>query len=415
MADATASPRPAAEREAQPAGETAVARPVAGRRGLWRWTRVRLALAVLVAALGIGLAWAAGTHEGRTAVRTLFFLPEMFPGTPVRPITLISVPPRCEEVTYRYADTEALGDLCFPSSGGPVGGIVLTLGVHPLDRHDPFLVRLHDGLTRTNLAVLRPQSPDLTTGAVTPREIDGLVTAFQTLRAHPAVDAQDVGLAGFSVGGALSTVAAADPRIRDQVRLVYSFGAYYDALSVLDAIGDHQVQADGQARPWTPHPWSVHVFAEQIVRQMEEGPEREYFLARLADADSAGPPPEPLSPLGDLVYRLLVEGERVDGARLLAALPPTTRETFRQVSPATTVADVRAPMYVMHDVGDTLIPFTESRALIAALPATTPRRYAEFHMFEHVTPRDPGELLGSLNEVAELYQQLYAVFLALSE
>ena len=42
-----------------------------------------------------------------------------------------------------------------------------------------------------------------------------------------------IGLAGFSVGGALSIVAAADPRIRDDVRLVYSFGGYYDAFGVL--------------------------------------------------------------------------------------------------------------------------------------------------------------------------------------
>jgi hypothetical protein len=440
MADAAAAPRPAAGQEPDAEGSArsepghrpevvgpaagqqtpaaasgALPRPVAVRGRWWRTARARVALALLAVVLGIALAWTTGTHEGRTAVRTLFFLPEMFPGTPVRPLTFISAPPRCEEVAYRYADTEAVGDLCYPSGGAPVGGVVLTLGVHPLDRYDPFLVRLHDGLARTQLAVLRPSSPDLTTGYIAPREVDGLVTAFELLEAHPAVDAGRVGLAGFSVGGALSTVAAADPRIRDQVRLVYSFGAYYDALSVLGAISDHTVQADGELRPWTPHPWSVHVFVEQIVRQMADSPERDYFLAWLADAESAGPPPDPLSPIGTMLYRLLTEGERVDGAQLLAALPPTTRDTFRLLSPAATVADLRAPMYVMHDVGDTLIPFTESRALVAALPPTTPRRYAEFHMFEHVTPRDPGEVLGSLNEVAELYQQLYAVFLALSE
>jgi acetyl esterase/lipase len=400
MADATAStPHPA----------------LSARHSVRRWTRARAVAAVLALLLVAVLVPAVATHAGRTAVRTLLFLPEMFPGTPVRPITLVSPTPRCEEVVYAYADTQALADLCYPGGATPVGGVVFTLGVHPLDRHDPFLVRLHDGLTRTNMAVLRPQSPDLTSGRIAPREVDGMVTAFQTLQGRPEVDAGRVGLAGFSVGGALSTVAAADARIRDQVRLVFSFGAYYDAFAVLGAMSDHQIQYDGVARPWTPHHWSVHVFAEQIVLAMPDSPERDYLGAVLADADSAGPPPGPFSPLGDMVYRLLTEGDRVDGQRLLAALPPEAQDTFRRLSPATSVQDLRAPMYVMHDVGDTLIPFTESRRLMDNLPADVPHRYAEFHMFEHVMPRDPGELLGSLNEVIELYQQLYGVFFALTD
>ena len=69
----------------------------------------------------------------------------------------------------------------------------------------------------------------------------------------------------------------------------------------------------------------------------------------------------------------------------------------------------------MHDVGDTLIPYTESRRLVASLPTDVPRRYDEFHMFQHVTPRAPAEMLGSLGDLVALYQQLDAIFLALAE
>jgi acetyl esterase/lipase len=355
------------------------------------------------------------TPAGRTAVRTLFFLPAMFPQSPVLPLGLISGAPVCEEVTLRYADVEAPADLCAPPSGGPHGAIVLTLGVHPLDRHDPFLVQVTDALVRTGLVVLRPASPDLAAGIIAPREVDGLVAAFKALQARPEVDPARVGLAGFSVGGALSTVAAADPRIRDQVRLVYTFGAYYDATDVLGAISDGQVKADGAAEVWTPHPWSVHVFVEQIVYALPPGAEKEYLAAALADSEAAGPPGFPLSPLGQMLYDLAVEGKRVDGAALLAALPATARETFYRLSPASFVADIRAPLYVMHDVGDTLIPYTESRRLVASLPAGVPRRYDEFHMFQHVTPRAPEELLGSLGDLVALYQHVNAVFLALSQ
>ena len=392
--------------------------PLLTRPRRWPWVRAVVLGLVLAAVLLLTL-----THPGRTAVRTLFFLPEMFPNPPLRPLLLISAPPHCEEVTLVYADTEAIADLCYPQGTTQHGGIVLTLGVHPLDRHDPFLVRLHDGLARTNMAVLRVQSPDLSAGRIVPREIDGLVAAFEELQARPQVDPARVGLAGFSVGGSMSTVAAADPRIRDDVRLVWSFGAYYDAFAVLGAISDGHIRYDGVDRPWTPHHWTVHVFAEQIVGALPEGEEREYLTALLKEAAAAreeqawepAPPPLPLSPVGEMVYGLVAENGRVDGEALLAALPPATRDTFQRLSPAAHAANLRAPLFVMHDVGDTLIPFTESRKLMDSLPPAVPRQYDEFRMFEHVYPRDPAALLGVVPDVVQLYRHLYAVLLLVTD
>lgn len=374
-----------------------------------------LPLVAVAAALLALLVVLAGTAQGRTGVRALFFLPAMFPDSPLLPLNLISSSPRCEEIWLHYADTEAPADLCYPPGGGPHGAVVLTLGVHPLDRHDPFVVQVTEALVRTDLVVLRPASPDLAAGIIAPREIDGLVAAFQALQARPDVDPTRVGLTGFSVGGALSTVAAADPRIRDQVHLVYTFGAYYDARDVLAAICDGRVRVNGVDEPWTPHPWSVHVFVEQIVHALLPGAERDYLAAALADPEAAGPPTFTLSPLGQMLYALAVEGEYVDGAALLTALPPAARDTFARLSPASVVDDLRAPLYVMHDVGDTLIPYTESRRLVASLPPDLPRRYDEFHIFQHVTPRAPGELLGSFSEFVALYRHLDALFLALAE
>jgi len=379
---------------------------------LVRWPLWRVALGV--AALAVLLV-VVGTHPGRTAVRTLFFLPEMFPNPLVRPLTWVSAAPRCDEITIPYADTAADSDLCYPPGAGQRGGIVMTLGVHPLDRHDPFLVRLTDALARMQMAVLRPESPDLTAGRIVPREIDGLVAAFQTLEAEPQVDPKRVGFVGFSVGGSVATVAAADPRIRDRVRLVNSFGAYYDPFSVLHAVASARVHYDGIDAEWTHHPWSVHVFAEQLVATMPPGDERDYLTAVLDDAEAAGPPTAPLSPLGQLLYGLVAVGEPVDGDALLAVLPAETRDVFAGVSPAARVGDLRATMYVMHDVGDTLIPYTESRALMDHLPPDLPREYVEFHIFQHVTPRSPVELVGFLPELVALYRHLYTVFLVLTE
>lgn len=395
--------------------------PAAPARPRGRAAR-RLLVVALVLALALVVLLLVGTHAGRTAVRTLLFLPDMFPGAPVRPLTWITPPPRCEEVEVRYADTATVGDLCYPAGGAREGGVVLSLGVHPLQRDDPLLVQVQDGLVRTQMAVLRLQSPDLSAGRIEPREIDALVAAFALLRAHPEVDPARVGLAGFSVGGSLSLVAAADPRIRDLVALVYSFGGYYDALAVLDAIAARRISRDGLLAPWEPHPWSVRVFAEQLIHALpdEAAEEREWLLARLHTPEAAEPlPPEEvraqLSQLGRLILLLLEAEGPVDSEALLAALPDPSRARFRYLSPATHLAQLRAPVYLMHDVGDRLIPHTESRALAAQLAPELLARYDEFHMFEHVMPRDPAALIQFVPDLVALYQHLYAIFLLLTE
>ena len=136
------------------------------------------------------------------------------------------------------------------------------------------------------------------------------------------------------------------------------------------------------------------MFAEQIVAALPAGEEQDYLTALLSRGRQRPDPPDTLSPLGAMVQSLLA-GEAVDGDALLAALPEETRAAFARLSPATTVASLEAPMYVMHDVGDHLVPYTESRDLVNNLPPEVLQRYAEFHMFEHVYPRDPTQITRS--------------------
>jgi hypothetical protein len=198
------------------------------------------------------------------------------------------------------------------------------------------------------------------------------------------------------------------------VRLVNSFGAYYDAFAVLRAITSGRQSSGDGLETWQPHPWTIHVFAEQIVAALPPDEERDYLVALLNEEEPRPAAPGSLSPLGGMV-QALIDGEPVDGDALLAALPAETRDAFARLSPAASARDLEAPMYVMHDVGDHLVPYTESRKLVANLPPGVLQRYAEFHMFEHVYPRDPSALIGLLPELVELYGHLYAVFFELTD
>ena len=86
-----------------------------------------------------------------------------------------------------------------------------------------------EGLARAGLVTLLPISADLNAGNIYPSEIDALVRAFETLEARPEVDPARIGFIALSVGGGLAMCAVADPRIRERVAFVSTFGGYFDA------------------------------------------------------------------------------------------------------------------------------------------------------------------------------------------
>lgn len=117
------------------------------------------------------------------------------------------------------------GTITLPDAGmwgdGPYPGVVLVSGSGPQNRdsemmgHKPFLV-LADRMTRAGIAVLRYD--DRGVGESTGRFVDGTIPRFArdaaaaaaALRAHPAVDAERVGVMGHSEGGAVAPMVAAE-------------------------------------------------------------------------------------------------------------------------------------------------------------------------------------------------------------
>ena len=87
---------------------------------------------------------------------------------------------------------------------------------------------------------------------IEPAETGNLVWAFQYLSEREYVDPRRTGLGGFCVGASFALVAAADPRIRDDVAFVNAFGPYFDAETLLLQAASRSVVYDGRRTPWEP-------------------------------------------------------------------------------------------------------------------------------------------------------------------
>jgi acetyl esterase/lipase len=344
------------------------------------------------------------TKYGRTAVHAGLFLQDMLLlqplesalgfDLPYRPIDLFSDAPSRERITIEYESRDGPrsieADLYVPAGGGRHPGVVFSMGAPPLELDNKRLRRVAEDSARAGAVMLVPFSERLDDHEILPEEIDALVAEFEYLTSHPSVDPDRVGFFGASVGGSLALVAAGDPRIADDVDHVVSFGGYYDALEAFGAIATHRIKYEDVDEEWIPRRHSAVVMSEQIIWAVEDADDRELLSRIFLDRENyTSEELATLTPVGRSSYDFLIN-EDVDVADELAKrLPAESVAELDYLSPRTSIDRVQAELFIVHDVADPFIPYTESRKLRDHLRGRDEPllHFDELRLFEHVEPK----------------------------
>jgi acetyl esterase/lipase len=310
-----------------------------------------------------------------------------------------------ERVNYTVGGSEAAAYVYRPPGEARRGALVFYIGVGPEHEH-PDVVRIAEGLARAGVVVMLPVSPNLSEFRVSPNETEWVVAAFEWLRARPYVDPARVGMAGLSVGGSAVAVAAADPRIAGDVRLLQLFGAGYDARQLVQAVTLRRIEVDGEWRPWQPEAVSVDVLREMLLGtlpQADRAPLRPLFDWRTRET------PAGLTPDGQAVARLLANRDPERAPALVAGLPPGTLRYLDSVSPRSVVGEIEAELLLLHDRADAIVPFTESRRFYAEARPARGKHLTELELFRHVEPQRGIGPLRLAREGSRMYAHLRAV------
>jgi hypothetical protein len=327
--------------------------------------------------LAVLVAW----HPARVAAETLVLLPAIFPSPPLDPLVLVTAQPTRTEHHFTYAAGTVDASIFHPTGGGQHGALIFLQGAGELPRNGEA-VRFGEALARLGVVVMLPESSGLLAERLTFAEIDGLRASYNVLLSQPDVDPERTGFVGLSAAGGLSIVAAAQPDLRERVRFVNSFGSYYDAAALLLDVASDSYELDGQERLWQPE-----VRTQEVVARS------------LADINDPA------------VAELLGGTTRSRGRALLEDLQPATRQRLQEVSPSNFLGQLKAHLYLMHDVDDTFIPFAESRKLNSNAPAGVVQRYTEFEIFAHVIPERPVPWQTFLPDLWRLFWHVHAVLL----
>jgi dienelactone hydrolase len=303
-------------------------------------------------------------------------------------------------------------------------------GLHPAGIDESRAMELAQQLAASGVAVVTPEIPQLTGFEFTAATTDTIERIASWLAADKsfAPDGR-IGMMGFSVGGGLTVVAAGRPALRGRVAYVFSLGGHHDlprvlrylCTGVLDEPHDvfkgvslrrsRTASEGGGVSP--PHDYGVAMLllgiADRLVPVSQAEPLKtavRRFLKASA-MDRAGRPeahdefaalrllvkklPQPSATLLDYVVSRDVA--RL-GARLLPHLGAFASSPA--LSPSQSPKP-EAPVFLLHGVGDNVIPAAESLYLARDLGRAI-KRLLLTNLIAHAEATGPARI----NEVLEL-------------
>ncbi len=401
--DAAAEPRSA--------GAPATAR----RRGWPTTTRLLLARTALGLLFVVG-AVTSLVPGGRAMARGALVLWPVLTASQPAPYVAVSEGVRHTQLTISSASGPVYLDVYAPMTPVPPvpgarGGLLFIPGVGD-NRTVPQLVNLSESLARSGEVIMEMTTPTLIAYSLAPADSDAVVQAFERLAHWPGVGAERVGIVGFSGGGPLACLAAVDPRIRDQVAFIVSFGGYYNVGDVLGDFGRRALLVDGRRQPWAPTAVPLEVLANVLATRLPEPDATELQGAFAFDNPLPLTPAQvaQLTPEGQAAYHLLAGDEPGQENANIATLEPVAGDLLNALSPSSVVGQIRAPVYLLHDRGDTSLPFTEARDFAAELARLHHRYdYVELTIFDHTQVRTGLPLGEVIVDGSQLGRLLYDV------
>lgn len=274
----------------------------------------------------------------------------------------------------------------------PCAALVAVPGAVPQGKDDPRLVAFATTLARAGFAVMVPDLAGYRQLRIRPSDAREIADAFAWISRQPELAPDgNAGMFAFSYSVGPAVLAALEDDIREQVRFVVGLGGYHDLPRAMLFFTTGWFEHAGARQHIEPDDTGRMVLAYSSLDYLADGAaDREVFdrmvALRMRDpkADLA-PLAAGLSPGARAVYALAVNDDPARFAELFARLPPAMREDIARLDLARhDLAPLQARLILVHGRNDNLIPYTESLALAAAVPAGQARVFLIRRVLGHV-------------------------------
>ena len=209
--------------------------------------------------------------------------------------------------------------------------------------NDPRLVNLANTFARLGFITVVPQRIEGQL-IMSTKDVEDIVETVLFLKNKPDLNIGTVGLFGISYGNGPVIAASSDPRIKQDVSFIISFGGYYDIKNLFNFVttGEYSYQ-DIKGRV-EPHSYAREILAKTLA----------YYNAS---------------------EETLLTSNQFEKLRA-------------DLSPSSFTDEADDDFYILHSTDDAFIPFTESMRLADALKERVPVQFALINSFEHGTYKE---------------------------
>lgn len=281
--------------------------------------------------------------------------------------------PHRSSVIWRVAERSYAGDIYRPADGG-AAALVLVPGVARAGKDDKRLVAFANTLARAGFTVLVPDIENLRALKVKSTDVRSIADAARHLAAGRK---SRVGIVAVSYAAGPAVLAALQDDIRCRVGFVLTIGGYYDRLTILTYLttGYYRERPD---RPWRKgrrNPYGMWVsilsYVDFLARAADRDALEEIVRRKVRNLDAEiSDLRARLGPDGQAVYALIANRDPDRVPRLIARLPEAVRlESAALDLKGRDFSGFAARLILVHGRDDAVIPYTESAALAAAVPA----------------------------------------------
>ena len=323
----------------------------------------------------------------------------------------ITPAPERTPVTYRIDGRGYAGDLYRPGDEA-LAALVLVPGAAPEGKDDPRLVAFAHTLARARFTVLVPEIENLRAMKVRPDDARAIADAVRHLvaRAEPPGE-PSVGLVAISYAAGPAVLAALQDDARDKVRVLVAVGGYQgtERLVTFFTTGAFRAEPDAPWRFATPNAYGKWIFLRSNAERVDDPRDRVLLTAmaerKLDDLEAeVSDLVARLGPEGRAVHDLLTNDDPDAVPGLIARLPKAIRDDMAGLDLARRdLSQLGAEMILIHGRDDAVIPYTESQALAAAVPADRVHLY----LVDNLAHVDLG--VGDLDDVVTLWRAAYRV------
>lgn len=332
---------------------------------------VRTALGLVVIFVIAGILWGTATWK------TVVFLSNALPDTPAwLPASQVLV----ERNSWEFTASDQVRTIDLYHSDNvqtPSPALILVPGLSADAHKDERLVRVAEAMAAVGVAVAVPHSDNISALTLDTDDIQLIIDTFYFLAEHEDVVSNRIGLAGFSVAGSYALRAGLE--LDNSPAVVLALGPYHNASNLLVDILSRSAHFAGITRDWYPDDHVINI-TKDLLRPTDE---------RLAAE--------------------LPKLTRDEAETFLNSLPEELQTLLTDISPSTRMDELRAPLILMHDQHDTLIPVEASRQLHANLPEQVTVSYHEYTFLHHVTPQRllTWELFPFAWQIFQLFNHLF--------